>query len=48
MKICESTKAAKDKGIVSIGTQGHGWQQWNWKALRDELFIYIMTRRPVL
>lgn len=50
MKICENTRQSSkgQKGIVSIGTQGHGWQQWNWKALRDELFIYIVTRRPVL
>lgn len=34
--------------MVSSNNQGHVWKQSNWKMLRDELFIYIMTRRPLL
>lgn len=34
--------------MVSIDNQGHEWKQSGWKMLGNELFIYIMTRRPVL
>lgn len=34
--------------MVSINNQGHVWKQSDWKMLRDELFIYTMTRRPLL
>lgn len=34
--------------MVSINNQGHVWKQSDWKMLRDELLVYIMTRRPLL